>query len=73
MLSLSVHKTNMTTLEAGGDGEEKHCETTHDSLSSHNMNDTGVHLTQLITESIKASIHAHKLCHDGLKCHSTRG
>ena len=27
----------------------------------------GVHLTQLITESVKASIHAHKLCHDGLK------
>ena len=30
-----------------------------------------VHLTQLITESVKVSIRAHKLCHDGLKCHST--
>ena len=30
-----------------------------------------VHLTQLITESVKASIHMHKLCHDGLKSHST--
>ena len=28
-----------------------------------------VHLTQLITESVKASIHVHKLCHDGLKSH----
>ena len=35
------------------------------------MTNTGVHLTQLIAESVKASIHAHKLCHDGLKCHST--
>ena len=33
--------------------------------------DTGVHLTQLIAESVKASIRVHKLCHDGLKCHST--
>ena len=47
-------------------------ETTHGSLSSCNTTNTGVHLTQLITECVKASIHAHKLCHDGLKCHSTR-
>ena len=31
----------------------------------------GVHLTQLITESVKASIHTHKLCHDGLESQST--
>ena len=47
-------------------------ETTHDSLSSCDTTNTGVHLTQLITESVKVSIHAHNLCHDGLKCHSTR-
>ena len=47
-------------------------ETTHDSLSLCDTTNTGVHLTQLITESVKVSIHVHKLCHDGLKCHSTR-
>ena len=46
-------------------------ETTHDSLSSCDMTNTSVHLTQLIAESVKVSIHAHKLCHDGLKSHST--
>ena len=46
-------------------------ETTEVSLSSWNTIDTGVHLTQLITESIKASIHALKLRHDGLKSHTT--
>ena len=45
--------------------------TTHDSLLSCDTTNTGVQLTQLITESVKSSIHAHKLCHDGLKCHST--
>ena len=48
-----------------------HSETTYDSLSSCDTTNTSVHLTQLINESVKASIHAHKLCHDGLKCHST--
>ena len=47
-------------------------ETTHDSLSSCDTTITGVHLTQLITESVKASIHVHKLYHDGLESHSTR-
>ena len=45
-------------------------ETTHDSLLSCDTTNMGVHLTQLIIENVKASIHAHKLCHDGLKCHS---
>ena len=53
-------------------GRGSHCVTTHHSLSSRNTIDTGVHLTQLIAESVKASIHVHKLCHDGLKCHYTR-
>ena len=48
-----------------------HCVTTHHNLSSCDTTDMSVHLTQLITESVKASIHAHKLYHDGLKCHST--
>ena len=48
-----------------------HCVTIHHNLSLCNMIDTGVHLTQLIAESVKASIHAHKLCHVGLKCDST--
>ena len=46
-------------------------EITHDSLSLCDTTNTGVHLTQLITKSVKASIHANKLCRDGLKCHST--
>ena len=46
-------------------------ETTKASLSLCNMTDTSVHLTQLITKSVKASIHALKLCHDGLKSHTT--
>ena len=41
-------------------------ETTHDGLLSCKTINTGVHLTQLITESVKASIH------DGLKSHTTR-
>ena len=44
-------------------------EATKASLSSSNTTDTGVHLTQLITKCVKASIHAHKLCHDGLESH----
>ena len=46
-------------------------ETTHVGLSLCNTTNTGVHLTQLITKCVKVSIHAHKLCHDGLKSHST--
>ena len=37
-----------------------------------NTTDTSVHLTQLITESVKASIHALKLHHDHLEGHTTR-
>ena len=44
-------------------------ETTKASLSS--CNTEGVHLTQLITESVKASIHTLKLRHDGLEGHTT--
>ena len=47
-------------------------ETTHGNLSSCNTTNTGVHLTQLITENVKVSIHVHKLCHDVLKSHPTR-
>ena len=46
-------------------------ETTEANLSSCNTTDIGVHLTQLITESVKVSIHALKLRHDGLKNHTT--
>ena len=46
-------------------------ETTKASLSSCYTTDTGVHLTQLIRESVKASIHALKLCHDSLEGHIT--
>ena len=52
-------------------GRGSHHVTTHHSLSSCDTTNTGVHLTQLITKSVKASNNAHKLCHDGLKCHST--
>ena len=49
-------------------------ETTEASLSSCNMTDMDVHLTQLITKSVKASIYTLKLRHDGLKSHTiTRG
>ena len=40
-------------------------------MSSCNKTDTGVHLTQLIIESVKVSIHALKLHQDGLKRHTT--
>ena len=46
--------------------------TTKASLLSSNTVDTGVHLTQLITECVKASIHAQKLCHDSIYSHMTR-
>ena len=46
-------------------------ETTHDSLLSCDTTNMGVHLTQLIIESVNARNHAHKLCHGCLKCHST--
>ena len=41
------------------------------SLSSCYTTNTGVHLTQLISESAKVSIHAFKLCHDDLQGHIT--
>ena len=40
------------------------------SLSTGYTTDTGVHLTQLIRERVKASIHALKLRHDGLQGHT---
>ena len=42
------------------------------SLSSYYTNDIGVHLTQLIRESVKASIHALKLRHDSVQSHTSR-
>ena len=47
-------------------------EATKASLSSCNMADMGVHPTQLITECVKASIHALQLRHDPLEGHTTR-
>ena len=41
------------------------------SLSSCYMTNTSVHLTQLISESAKVSIHAFKLSHDDLQGHIT--
>ena len=41
------------------------------SLPSVNRADMGVQLTQLISESVKASIHALKLHHDRIQSHST--
>ena len=38
---------------------------------SNNTTDTGVHLTCLIDERVKASIHALKLHYDGLQCHTS--
>ena len=46
-------------------------ETTKASLSSYDTIDTGVHPTQPIRESVKASIHALKLHRDSLKGHTT--
>ena len=48
-------------------------EATKASLPSSNTTDTGVHLTQLITECVKASIHALQLRHDRLESHTTHG
>ena len=47
-------------------------EATNDRLASCNTTNMSVHLTQLISESVKASIHALKLCHDVLKSHTAR-
>ena len=41
------------------------------SLPSGNMTDMSVHLAQLITKSVKVSIHALKLCHDRIKSHTS--
>ena len=41
------------------------------SLSTCCTSDTGVHLTLLISEKVKASIHVLKLCHDGLQGHTS--
>ena len=46
-------------------------ETTKASLPFGNIADTSIHLTQLITESVKASIHALKLHHNRIKSHTT--
>ena len=46
-------------------------ETTKASLSSCYTIDTSVHLTQLISESVKASIYALNLRHDGFQGHIT--
>ena len=46
-------------------------ETTKASLSTCYTTYTGVHLTHLISERVKASIHALKLRHDGLVGHTT--
>ena len=62
----------LSSSEAGRDGEEATMKTTHDSMSSCYITNPGVHLTQIIIECVKASIHAHKLCHGGLKCHYNR-
>ena len=48
----------------------KRSETTKATLSSCYTTNTGVHLTHLIGKRVKASIHALKLCHDGLQGHT---
>ena len=50
----------------------RHGVTAHLSLVLSITANTGVHLTQLITESVEASIHALKLRHDVLECHFAR-
>ena len=49
----------------------KGSETTKMSLSLCYTTDTGVHLTHLINERFKASIHVLKLCYDGLQGHTS--
>ena len=46
-------------------------ETTKASLSTCYTTDASVHLTHLIREKVKASIHVLKLCHDSLQGHTT--
>ena len=46
-------------------------EATKASLPSRNMANMGIHLTQLITEYVKSSIHALQLRHDCLEGHTT--
>ena len=59
------------TLIRKGHKSGRHGITTHLNLTSSNAAYMGVHLTQLITESVEASIHVLKLHHDVLECHST--
>ena len=70
-VSILVFIISVILVESLGWRRRKRYEATHLSLLSSNMADTSVHLTQLIAESVKASIHALKLSHGGLKNHTT--
>ena len=63
----------ITVLICGSLGRRRgrSCETIKASLSSCNTTHMGVCLTQIITESVKVSIHVLKLHHDGLESHTT--
>ena len=78
LISNSINITTKVTtivlvLRCLGRRRRRLYEATKASLSSSNMTDMGVHLIQLSSECIKASIHALKLCHDRLEGHTTRG
>ena len=63
---------SILVLKSLGRRRKRRYKATKVSLSSCDTTDTSVHLTQLIIESFKASIHALKLCYDRLKRHTTR-
>ena len=51
--------------------EGRRCKASHASLSTGNANNSGVHLTHLICEIVKTSIHPLKLFHDSIKSHTS--
>ena len=77
LISNSINITTKVTtivlvLRCLGRRRRRLYEATKASLSSSNMTDMGVHLIQLSSECIKASIHALKLRHDRIKSHTSR-
>ena len=70
-VSIIVLIINVILAESLGWRRRKRYDATHLSLSSSNMANTSVHLTQLIAKSVKESIYVLKLSHGGLKSHTT--
>ena len=69
--SLLPEPSSLSSLDAGGDGEKAIVKPPMIACRCA-IQPTRVFTWHNLSLSVKASIRAHKLCHDGLKCHSTR-